>query len=110
LITWIYFDLGAACLGLASAPLWASQAVYIGCLARYHAHHQQKKVDVIVSLFFGIFFAFIGTCTIWGNLISYFVLNQSNQAQKFNCGIHFDPLSRTETNQSGDVSDETVND
>ncbi|CAF4222559.1 unnamed protein product, partial [Rotaria sordida] len=81
--------IGAACLGFASAPLWTCQATYLSCIARYHAHHKQKQVEDIVSLFFGIFFAIFGTSTIWGNLISYFILNQSNNPEKFDCGIYF---------------------
>ena len=104
----IYFLLGATFLGLLSPPLWVSQATYIDRIARFHAYHKHKQVDVIISLFFGIFFAFLGTCTIWGNLISYFVLNQSNNPQKFNCGVHFDPLAKVATNSSDDVNDATV--
>ncbi|CAF4895068.1 unnamed protein product [Rotaria sp. Silwood1] len=103
----IFMYTSAACLGLASAPLWTCQATYISCIAHYHAHHKQKKVADIVSLFFGIFFAIFGTSTIWGNLISYFILNQSNNPEKFNCGVYFDPLSKNETNKAPNVSDLT---
>jgi len=54
----------AAFVGLASAPLWTSQATYISRIACYHAHHKKTKVEVIVSLFFGIFFAVFGTTII----------------------------------------------
>ncbi|CAF0882876.1 unnamed protein product [Rotaria sordida] len=103
----IFMYIGAACLGLASAPLWTCQATYLSCIARYHAHHKQKKVADIVSLFFGIFFAVFGTSTIWGNLISYFILNQSNNPEKFNCGVYFDPLSKNKTDTAPDVSNLT---
>ncbi len=98
----------AAFLGLATSPLWTAQANYIKLIARCYAHHRQKKVADIVSLFFGIFFAIFGTCGIWGNLISYLVLNQSNHPQKFNCGVYFDPLSKNHTDESEHVSDLTV--
>jgi hypothetical protein len=65
-------------------------------------------MEVIISLFFGTFFAVFGTSTIWGNLISYFVLNQSNNAQKFNCGIHFDPSADVVIEESNDVSETAV--
>jgi len=40
--------------------------------------------------------------------MSYFILNQSNHPQKFNCGIYFDPLSKNDTDSSANVSDLTV--
>jgi hypothetical protein len=89
--------------------LWTCQATYIRCIAGYYAHNKQKKVADIVSLFFGIFFAIYGTSTIWGNLISYFILNQSNNPEKFNCGVYFNPLSKNETDKAPNVSNLTVN-
>ncbi len=102
------FLLAGGLIGLASAPLWTSQATYISYIARYHAYHKQKAVEVIVSLFFGIFFAIYGTSTIWGNVISYLILSRANHTQKFNCGIYFNPLAQHETDSSADVSDLTV--
>ncbi|CAF4059727.1 unnamed protein product, partial [Rotaria sordida] len=99
--------IAAALVGLGSAPLWTSQATYLSRIARYHSYHKQKKVEVIISLFSGIFFAFFGTMGIWGNLISYFVLNQSNHPQKFNCGIHFDPQSNTVVKEPHGVHETT---
>ena len=61
-----------------------------------------------VSLFLGIFFAAYGTNSVWGNLVSYFVLHKINNPQKFNCGIYFDPLSENGTATSPEVSDLTV--
>ena len=100
--------LGAALVGLAAAPLWTAKATYLNQIARYHSEHKKQTHEISVSLFFGIFFALFGTNTIWGNLISYFVLNQSSTAQKYNCGIHFDPQSAAPTNTTQDVNDTTV--
>ncbi|CAF3821588.1 unnamed protein product [Rotaria sordida] len=99
--------ISAGLVGLGAGPLWTSQATYISHIARYYAHRKEKKVDVIVSLFFGIFYAIYYTNLIWGNLLSYLVLNRSSQSQNFNCGIHFDPLSQTKTGASSNVSDVT---
>ena len=101
-------DAGAALVGLAAAPLWTAKATYLNHLARHHAQHKKQTPEVSISLFFGIFFAFFGTNTVWGNLISYFVLNQSSAAQVFNCGVHFNPQSAFKTNATQDVSDTTV--
>lgn len=102
-------SLAASFAGLAAAPFWTAQATYINRIARYYAYHRQKNVDHIISLFFGIFFAVLNTCSIWGNMISYFVLNQSNIPQKNNCGIYFDPLSKHNDQIPAVVSDFTVN-
>lgn len=88
--------------------MWTAQAHYIGCLARDYARHKNKKSDVTVSLFFGIFFASFGTSGIWGNLISYFVLNQRNNPQVNNCGVYFDPLAQNSASSAPDVTDLTV--
>ncbi|CAF4709185.1 unnamed protein product, partial [Rotaria sp. Silwood1] len=98
---------GAAFVGLAAAPLWTAQATYLNQIARYYAQAKYQKTDVAVSLFFGIFFACVGTSTIWGNLISYFVLNQSNNPQKLNCGVYFDPQSAITMNTTNNVSEKT---
>ncbi len=95
--------LAAALIGLASAPFWTAQATYISRIARYHAHHKQKNVENTISLFFGIFFAAFSTSTIWGNLITYFVLNQANTPQRYNCGIHFSPLAPEKMEEVSDI-------
>ena len=100
--------LAAASIGIVSAPFWASQATYVSRIATYHAHLKQKDVGHVVSLFFGIFFAIFGTCTVWGNLVAYFVLHQTNDPQRFKCGIHFNPRSENGTATSPQVSDLTV--
>lgn len=105
---WFLFFLGAALVGLAAGPLWTAKATYLKRIACYHAQHKHKKVEVSVSLFFGVFFALLGTSTIWGNIISYFVLNQSSYPEKVDCGIYFDPRSSTSANVTGDVSDTAV--
>ncbi|CAF1340424.1 unnamed protein product, partial [Rotaria sordida] len=99
--------ISAALVGLAAGPLWTAKATYLNRIANYHAQHKHQRVEVSVSLFFGIFFGFLGTSTIWGNIISYFVLNQSNYPQKVNCGIYFDPRSSISTNITGDVNEIT---
>lgn len=101
--------LGAALVGLAAAPLWTAKATYLNQIARYHSQHKKQTHEISVSLFFGIFFALFGTNTIWGNLISYFVLNQSSSAQIHGCGIHFDPTIVISTNKTTHVDTTTVN-
>ena len=98
----------AAFVGLAAGPLWTSQATYISRIARYHEYHKRTAIEIITSLFFGYFFAVFNTSVVWGNLISYFVLKQSNHPNKSNCGIYFNPLSKSEIIEVDDVSQLTV--
>ena len=95
-------------MGLVAAPLWTAKATYLNQIARYHCQHTKQNHEISVSLFFGIFFAIFGTNTIWANLISYFVLNQSSTAQIVNCGMRFDPTSAVPTNTTQDVNNTTV--
>ncbi|CAF0789630.1 unnamed protein product [Rotaria sordida] len=99
--------ISAAFVGLAAAPLWTAQATYLSQIARLYAQAKHQMTDVVVSLFFGIFFACVGTSAIWGNLISYFVLNQSNYPQKLNCGVYFDPQSAVTVTMTSNVSEKT---
>ncbi|CAF1110563.1 unnamed protein product [Rotaria sordida] len=99
--------ISATLVGLAAAPLWTAKATYLNQIARYHSEHKKQTHEVSVSLFFGIFFALFGTNTIWGNLISYFVLNRSSNAQVINCGIDFDPNAAFPSNTTEDVNDTT---
>ncbi|CAF5160148.1 unnamed protein product, partial [Rotaria sp. Silwood1] len=78
----VFMYISAALVGFVAAPLWASQAVYLGRIAHYYAQHKHQTPEVYVSLFFVIFFAIFGTNIFWCNLISYFVLNQSNHHRK----------------------------
>lgn len=102
------YVLGAALVGLAAAPLWTAKATYLNQIARYHAQHKSQTHEVSVSLFFGIFFALFGTNTIWGNLISYFVLNQANNPRVYDCGIYFDPTANSTANAPPEVNETTV--
>ncbi|CAF3381768.1 unnamed protein product [Rotaria socialis] len=99
--------ISATLVGLAAAPLWTAKATYLNQIARYHSQHKKQTHEISVSLFFGIFFALFGTNTIWGNLISYFVLAQSSNPQIYDCGVHFDPQSALKANVTQDVNDTT---
>ncbi|CAF1286048.1 unnamed protein product [Rotaria sordida] len=51
--------ISAALVGLAAAPLWTAQALYINRIGRYHAQHKCQTAEVSVGLFFGLFMAFL---------------------------------------------------
>lgn len=67
-------------------------------------------MENVISFFCGISLAIYGTSGIWGSLISYFILNQTNTPQKYNCGINFDPTSHTAPPKPSEVTDTTVRD
>jgi hypothetical protein len=95
-IPYIFYILANICplpslIYISAAPLFNTVALYLNRIGRYHAYHKEKKEDVSVSLFFGIYCALQGSSLIWGNMISYFVLNQSNPPAKEHCGIDFNP-------------------
>ena len=100
--------LAASLMGLGASPIWTAQATYIARLARYLADHRKRSIDVVTTFFFGIFFAIFATSIIWGNLVSYFVLNQYSEPQRFNCGIHFDPRTAPPVKESEGLHASTV--
>ncbi|CAF3889976.1 unnamed protein product [Rotaria sp. Silwood1] len=105
IISSVFFIVRATLVGLAAGPLWTAKATYLNQIARYHAQHKCQTDEASISLFFGIFFAFFGTNSIWGNLTSYFVLHQSSSSQKVNCGVNFNPRSAPPTNTTEYVNE-----
>ncbi|KAL7672282.1 hypothetical protein ACOME3_007172 [Neoechinorhynchus agilis] len=90
----------AILLGLGAAPLWTSQSTYLTQIGNIYAQHTNNLPDVMVTRFFGLFFMCFQTSQIWGNLISYFVLNS---------GISFNASEVVYDNCGGDYSPATVN-
>ncbi|CAF1162945.1 unnamed protein product, partial [Rotaria sordida] len=46
-----FMYISAALVGLAAAPLWTAQALYINRIGRYHAQHKCQTAEVSVGLF-----------------------------------------------------------
>lgn len=87
---------GAVIVGLGAASLWSAKCTYLT-----HVGHQYAKLtgesdpEVIIVRFFGIFFLFFQSSSIWGNLISSSVLSQdarpcTNDASLL-CGVNYCP-------------------
>ncbi|KAA0203303.1 hypothetical protein HAZT_HAZT001971 [Hyalella azteca] len=68
----------AAILGLAASPLWSAKCTYLNLAAQRYAKLTGQNREVVVTRFFGIFFAFFQSTQVVGNLISSLVLTQDS--------------------------------
>ncbi|CAF3981831.1 unnamed protein product [Adineta steineri] len=71
-------------VGLGGAVLWTSKNAYVTQIGMLHAESKGKKPETGVTQFFGIFFACFQTSQIWGNLISYLVLQPTAKSKVHN--------------------------
>ena len=83
-------------VGFAAAPLWIAKCTYLTQLGEKYAHLTSVDVEPIIVKFFGIFFLFFQSSSVWGNLISSLVLRSGNDGNKTEvnvtlCGIHYCP-------------------
>ena len=83
-------------VGVAAAPLWIAKCSYLTQVGERYANLMSIDVEPIIVRFFGIFFLFFQSSSIWGNLISSLVLRGENDGNKTEanvnvCGIHFCP-------------------
>ncbi|XP_054718880.1 UNC93-like protein isoform X2 [Uloborus diversus] len=93
----------AVMFGLAAGPLGTSQTVYVNEMSlRYHKNTPDEPLEAIMARFFGLFSFFSENAQIWGNLVSYFVLDPGMvpiiNGSHLHCGIDF----RTFSNNSND--------
>ena len=61
---------GAIILGLGAAPMWSAKCTYLSQVGSIYAELTNQSVEPIIVRFFGIFFLFFQSSSIWGNLIS----------------------------------------
>ena len=61
---------GAIILGLGAAPMWSAKCTYLTQVGNIYAELTNQAVEPIIVKFFGIFFLFFQSSSIWGNLIS----------------------------------------
>ncbi|XP_053402238.1 protein unc-93 homolog A-like [Mercenaria mercenaria] len=83
-------------LGMGAAHLWLAVQAYITDIAKRYAYITQTNVQDRVYLFLGIFYAFLYTGNIWGNLISSLVfqrksVNTTSKDTLVLCGSNFCP-------------------
>jgi len=106
---------GAIILGLGAAPMWSAKCTYLSQVGNIYGELTDSPVEPIIVRFFGIFFLFFQSSSIWGNLISSAVLSldeSSNenvtQPDLSTCGINYCPAApsneseESESEESGD--------
>lgn len=86
----------AVVVGFGAAPLWSAKCTILTHIGyQYSNLTGRKDAEVVIVRFFGIFFLFFQSSSIWGNLISSAVLSQdarncTNDIEKI-CGVNFCP-------------------
>merc|ERR1719510_1467114 len=103
---------GAIVLGLGAAPMWSAKCTYLSQVGNIYGQLTDKPVEPIIVSFFGIFFLFFQSASIWGNLISSLVLGNddedsndttdTNTTDLSTCGVNYCPWSSTSDSNSTD--------
>uniref|UniRef100_H3DP89 Protein unc-93 homolog A n=1 Tax=Tetraodon nigroviridis TaxID=99883 RepID=H3DP89_TETNG len=66
-------------LGLGGAPLWSAKATYLTISGNAEAAAQGKRGSDIINQYFGLFFFFFQSATVWGNLMSSLIFGQDEK-------------------------------
>ncbi|KAL4235140.1 Ion channel regulatory protein UNC-93 [Mactra antiquata] len=74
--SWYTIIPASVIIGTGGSHLWLASQNYITDLARYYVSITGDKLQDTLTLFLGVFYAFLYTCNIWGNLISSFVFHR----------------------------------
>merc|ERR1712001_693575 len=61
---------GAIVVGIGAAPMWSAKCTYLTQVGNRYAELSGVPVEPIIVRFFGIFFLFFQSSSVWGNLIS----------------------------------------
>ncbi|KAF6026923.1 UNC93A [Bugula neritina] len=97
---WELFVPAAVIVGMGAAPLWASKSHYLNLIAHNYAKLKGVTNDAATNLFFGVFFLFFQSASVWGNIISSQVLTPDDvnstitplpEEELALCGKAFDP-------------------
>ncbi|CAN7946186.1 unnamed protein product, partial [Ixodes hexagonus] len=94
--TWLTLLPASMILGVGGASLWTSKCAYLSYLAQEYADLVGAEDSApFVANFFGVFFMIFQSTQIWGNLISYVVLQPPNMTEPTSliehCGSTFHP-------------------
>ncbi|CAF0768384.1 unnamed protein product [Adineta ricciae] len=96
-------------LGLAGAPMWTSEGSYVTQIGMLNAELKGREPATGVTQFFGIFFACFQTSQIWGNLISYLVLQPTTKPSVQNEEANNDAVQRSVPNNWTNITNLTEN-
>lgn len=72
-------------LGLGGAPLWSAKSTYLTIAGNTQAAVQGERGPDVINQYFGIFFFFFQSSTVWGNLMSSLIFRQDDKIGA-NCG------------------------
>lgn len=93
-------------LGFGGAPLWAAKCTYLTVCGNLEAKKTNKLGQDIVNHYFGLFFLFFQSASVWGNLISSLIFAQSptianvtEDALQF-CGAKDCPFESTQSDNT----------
>merc|ERR1712001_364218 len=67
---------GAIVVGIGAAPMWSAKCTYLTQVGNRYAELSGVAVEPIIVRFFGIFFLFFQSSSVWGHLISSSVLRK----------------------------------
>lgn len=110
---------GAIILGLGAAPMWSAKCTYLTQVGNKYGELTGQPVEPIIVRFFGIFFLFFQSSSIWGNLISSAVLSTGKNATASEiteealakCGLNYCPaVPQPPKNETVSEAEETVED
>jgi hypothetical protein len=104
----------AIIVGFCGAPLWSAKCTYLTHIGHQYAALISDDAQVIIVKFFGIFFLFFQSSSVWGNLISSAVLSQDSRNCTNDpatmCGVNFCPdtkfCDKLEKENNTDTTDE----
>ncbi|XP_067930368.1 protein unc-93 homolog A-like isoform X2 [Watersipora subatra] len=107
--SWALFIPAAVILGAGAAPLWTAKSHYLNMLAHEYARKKGVTNDSAVNLFFGVFYLFKTSSSVWGNIISSQVLTPSDSnfsvsplstEEQMLCGRSFCPQMHSSNNSN----------
>ncbi|GBM49573.1 UNC93-like protein [Araneus ventricosus] len=95
--TWGTLMPSAVLSGVAFGPLWAARSTYVNELSFQYSDYSKASISVINAWFFGIYSFFHENAEIWGNVISYYVLKETDNGTEIavpdetlmQCGVNF---------------------
>merc|ERR1712212_155483 len=81
--------------------MWSAKCTYLTKVGSLYANHQGSDKGVIITSFFSIFFLFLQSTQVWGNVISSAVMSvgtvvvNKTEEDLLTCGYYFCPWDTT---------------
>jgi len=92
--------------------MWSAKCTYLTQVGEVYANLMQVEVEPIIVRFFGIFFLFFQSSSVWGNLISSLVLKSDSENTTTTdpelCGKNYCPWSNITQENFGIDDDKTL--